>query len=81
MNISGGGCGFPLRHTDPEGIDCTAIPGVLDVACLSSRCVVHRCKEGFHISPDRSTCIHEPCTSPDDRPFLVHSGEVHYTVD
>ena len=43
----------------PEtGVDCTMLPGVLDVACMSGACVVERCQPGYLLSStDRSRCI------------------------
>ena len=40
------------------GVDCTVLPGVLDVACVSGLCVVERCQPGYMLDPtDRSRCI------------------------
>lgn len=73
VNFPGGGCGIPLLSTEPTGVDCTAIPGVLDVSCLASRCVVKRCKSGFQISADETTCVPTTRTSP-NVPVFVHNG-------
>jgi len=68
-----GGCGIPLISTDPIGVDCTAIPGVHDVSCINSRCVVARCKNGFQISADQTTCIATTRTSP-NIPVFFNNG-------
>lgn len=57
-SLLGGGCAIPLTLGSPQGIDCTAIPGVADVACHSGACVVHRCLPGYTVSHDKSFCIH-----------------------
>jgi hypothetical protein len=48
---------LPLTHFSPIGQDCTAIPGVADVSCLSGECVVHRCMSGYALSRDGFSCI------------------------
>ena len=48
---------------EPAGIDCSALSDVLDVQCLSGRCVVNRCRDGFEISLTRDSCIPEGVTS------------------
>ncbi|KAH8094606.1 hypothetical protein BXZ70DRAFT_348089 [Cristinia sonorae] len=53
-----GGCAVPLTISSPQGIDCTAIPGVADVSCHAGSCMVHRCLPGYTPSHDRSFCIH-----------------------
>ncbi|KAF8530069.1 hypothetical protein BU17DRAFT_35782 [Hysterangium stoloniferum] len=67
-----GGCGIPLLPTDPIGEDCTAIPGVLDVSCQGSRCIVARCKAGYRVSGNRTTC--EP-TITHNLPVLLQNGK------
>ncbi|KAI0756550.1 hypothetical protein C8Q80DRAFT_1264595 [Daedaleopsis nitida] len=51
-----GGCAIPLDEFSPSGVDCTAIPGVLDVSCLEGACAVHRCAPGFTVSKDGESC-------------------------
>lgn len=41
------------------GSDCTAIPGVADVACVSGSCAVSRCEHGWKVSSDASHCLEE----------------------
>ena len=48
---------LPLTPFSPIGQDCTAIPGVADVSCLSGECVVHRCMPGYSLSHDGTSCI------------------------
>ncbi|ETW75157.1 hypothetical protein HETIRDRAFT_56778, partial [Heterobasidion irregulare TC 32-1] len=57
-----GGCVIPhpfslSSEQEPAGIDCSALSDVLDVQCLSGRCVVNRCRDGFEISLTRDSCI------------------------
>jgi hypothetical protein len=41
------------------GVDCTAIEGVADVACLGGRCIVHRCMPGYKVRTrgSESRCV------------------------
>ena len=39
------------------GQDCTAIPGVADVACVEGACRVNRCARGCEVSVDGLECI------------------------
>ncbi|KAI0705545.1 hypothetical protein C8Q76DRAFT_801292 [Earliella scabrosa] len=55
-----GGCITPLDAHSPRGVDCSALPGVVDVACTTGLCVVHRCADGFTASRDNSSCIATP---------------------
>ncbi|KAI1794000.1 hypothetical protein LXA43DRAFT_186797 [Ganoderma leucocontextum] len=52
-----GGCAIPLDTSSPEGVDCTAIPGVADVACRAGSCVVNRCVPGYEVSVDGTFCL------------------------
>ncbi|KAN0135198.1 hypothetical protein V8E53_007089 [Lactarius tabidus] len=52
-----GGCVLPLTPFSPIGQDCTALPGVADVSCLSGECVVHRCMSGYSLSRDGIHCV------------------------
>ncbi|KII84764.1 hypothetical protein PLICRDRAFT_45568 [Plicaturopsis crispa FD-325 SS-3] len=54
-----GGCAIPLFDKAPSGVDCTALHGVSDVACMSGHCVVKRCMPGFEPSVDGSVCLSE----------------------
>lgn len=51
---------MPLVPGSPRGIDCTAIPGVVDVACHIGNCVVRSCQSDYTISMDRTFCIKKP---------------------
>ena len=55
--ILGGGCALPLTPFSPIGEDCTALPGIADVSCLSGECVVRRCMPGYVLSRDRTHCV------------------------
>ncbi|KAH9966292.1 hypothetical protein BJV74DRAFT_954325 [Russula compacta] len=52
-----GGCVLPLTPFSPIGIDCTELPGVADVACLSGKCMVQRCLPGYTLAIDGTSCI------------------------
>ncbi|KAI0290225.1 hypothetical protein BC826DRAFT_1106580 [Russula brevipes] len=52
-----GGCMVPLNAYSRLGTDCTALPGVADVACLSGECVVHRCLPGYIPALGGTRCI------------------------
>ncbi|KAN0135197.1 hypothetical protein V8E53_007088 [Lactarius tabidus] len=52
-----GGCVLPLTPFSRIGQDCTALPGVADVSCLSGECVVHRCMSGYSLSRDGTHCV------------------------
>ena len=54
--LSGGGCVLPLTPFSPIGQDCTSLPGVADVSCLSGECVIHRCMSGYSLSRDGTRC-------------------------
>ncbi|KAL0948236.1 hypothetical protein HGRIS_010836 [Hohenbuehelia grisea] len=52
-----GGCAVAYEDGAANGVDCSAIPGVADVACVGGRCVVSRCMHGHSLSGDQSTCV------------------------
>ncbi|KAI9453933.1 hypothetical protein F5148DRAFT_985380 [Russula earlei] len=52
-----GGCVLPLTPYSPIGTDCTTLPGVADVSCISGECVVHRCLHGYTHSRDGTSCV------------------------
>ncbi len=54
--FKGGGCFLPLTPHSPIGEDCTALPGVADVACLHGECVVRRCLSGYVLSHGGTRC-------------------------
>jgi len=72
-----GGCSLPLLPTDPIGVDCTTIPGVHDVSCHGNRCVVQRCKDGFNVSGDQTSCVPTTRMLPNN-PVFVNNGGVPY---
>ena len=47
----------PLTPLSPIGKDCSVLPGVADVSCLSGECVVGRCMPGHPLSRDGTHCI------------------------
>lgn len=57
--ILGGGCTMAFGRNPAHGVDCTAIPGVMDVACAAGTCIVHRCLPGYVVSLDGSFCIRQ----------------------
>ena len=48
---------LPLTPFSPIGKDCTALPGVADVSCLSGECVVRRCMPGHTLSREGTHCV------------------------
>lgn len=48
---------IPLTAYSPIGKDCSALPGVADVSCLSGACVVRRCRPGYVLALDGTSCI------------------------
>lgn len=60
---SGGGCVNPLRpNARNSGVDCTAIQGAGDVACVRGKCQIRSCAPRFALSADGSSC--ERISSP-----------------
>eukprot|EP00914_Ancora_sagittata_P010696 GHVO01020792.1.p1 GENE.GHVO01020792.1~~GHVO01020792.1.p1 ORF type:complete len:195 (-),score=12.47 GHVO01020792.1:187-771(-) len=53
-----GGCPFDTTSltSDVIGVDCTTLPGVADVSCVSGICDVTKCMEGFEISRSGQHC-------------------------
>ncbi|RPD52909.1 hypothetical protein L226DRAFT_576659 [Lentinus tigrinus ALCF2SS1-7] len=52
-----GGCTTPLDSLSPTGVDCSQLPGVVDVKCKAGACVVNRCSPGYMRAADNSTCV------------------------
>ncbi|KAL0947917.1 hypothetical protein HGRIS_010550 [Hohenbuehelia grisea] len=52
-----GGCTVPFSDDEATGVDCSAIPGIADVACIKGGCAVSRCMPGFSVSHDRKSCV------------------------
>ena len=60
-NEIGGGCMASSSLTDqPEGVDCTAIPGISDISCFRGQCVVHQCVPGYEPNALEDSCIEAP---------------------
>ena len=57
LSLIGGGCMTPFGAFSPVGVDCTAIPGVADVACHGGACAVKRCAPGYEVSMDGTFCL------------------------
>ncbi|KAI0815378.1 hypothetical protein BC629DRAFT_865281 [Irpex lacteus] len=57
-----GGCMIPFGHNLATGIDCTAIPGVVDVSCAAGSCVVRSCQAGYRLSESKDRCVPENLT-------------------
>lgn len=78
-----GGCMSPNpflydSQQGPEGVDCTAIPHVLDVRCSRGHCVIRRCEEGFFPSSDRSECVCEHDIAPTGQRKIQVSAANHW---
>ncbi|KAH8987195.1 hypothetical protein EDB92DRAFT_1818040 [Lactarius akahatsu] len=80
-----GGCVLPLTPYSPIGQDCTAIPGVADVACHSGECMVRRCLPGYVVSDDGTSCrskhshSHSHVASPEEDGEYAEA--VHYGLE
>ena len=48
---------LPLTAYSPIGTDCSTLPGVADVACLSGKCAVQRCLPGYVLALDGTSCM------------------------
>ncbi|KAF8881612.1 hypothetical protein BD779DRAFT_1004167 [Infundibulicybe gibba] len=61
-----GGCTIPLHGSSlgPEGVDCTALPGVSDVSCVRGGCIVHKCMPGYDMHPTGASCIYQEDAGP-----------------
>lgn len=55
----------PLGKTPARGVDCTAIPGVMDVTCTAGACVVRRCQPGYVVSLDGQYCLRQDIQTED----------------
>ena len=60
---------FETTYLTPAGRDCTAIPGVADVACAEGACRVKRCARSCEISIDGLECI---CGETSKNEWAVH---------
>lgn len=60
---------IPFGRTPARGVDCTAIPGVMDVSCVTGSCVVRRCQPGYTVSLDGSYCLHSATAA------MIQNGE------
>ncbi|KAL4244752.1 Protein PriA/CPL1 [Abortiporus biennis] len=76
-----GGCMIPSPFSmasspasELPGKDCTAIPNVDVVACVSSSCYVRSCKDGYTPSSTRDSCVAHLETSDED--ILVASNRL-----
>lgn len=47
----------PFGNGPATGVDCSSLPGVWDVQCLSGTCSVSRCLPGYTISSDNTHCV------------------------
>lgn len=66
FSFEGGGCTTPnpflldddddAPHPHP-GVDCTALKGVLDVACLGGTCQVRKCEPNWKINRRGDGCV------------------------
>jgi hypothetical protein len=66
---------FPLTAYSPIGEDCSTLPGVADVACLSGECAVRRCLPGYVPAPDGTSCIHNKIHKHPISPYQVADVE------
>ncbi|KAI0343800.1 hypothetical protein BDW22DRAFT_1210260 [Trametopsis cervina] len=64
-----GGCVIPnpfllptILPTAATGVDCTAIDHAGDVSCVSGRCIVQTCEDGWEVDAARATCVPKSST-------------------
>lgn len=65
---------IPFGHNLATGIDCTAIPGVVDVSCAAGSCVVGSCQAGYRLSESKDRCVPENLTKPGFLEGLVQAA-------
>ena len=57
------------------GVDCTAIPAVMDVSCVAGSCAVKRCQPGFVVSANGAYCVRTAFTAQGDIPAAAYGLE------
>ncbi|KAI0692952.1 hypothetical protein BC835DRAFT_1097761 [Cytidiella melzeri] len=72
-----GGCTVGFGRNPALGIDCTAIPGVLDVSCKAGLCAVQRCQPGFVVSANGASCVREALAAQKEIPAAAYYGLEH----
>ncbi|KAI0785313.1 hypothetical protein BC629DRAFT_1288808 [Irpex lacteus] len=70
-----GGCTVEFGRTPALGVDCTAIPAVMDVSCVAGRCAVQRCQPGFVASANKAYCVRAGFTAQGDIPAAAYGLE------
>jgi hypothetical protein len=65
---------FPLTAYSPFGKDCSSLPGVADVGCLSGECVVRRCLPGYALALDGNSCVRKHHRIPQSQ-FVEEAAE------
>jgi hypothetical protein len=66
---------FPLTAYSPIGEDCSAIPGVADVACFSGECAVRRCLPGYAPALDGNSCTRKASHHRVSQPQFADADE------
>ncbi|KAI0094484.1 hypothetical protein BDY19DRAFT_912957 [Irpex rosettiformis] len=70
-----GGCTVGYGRNPAIGVDCTAIPAVMDVSCIAGTCAVQRCQPGFVVSANGAYCVRAGLTTQDDVPAALYGLE------
>ena len=69
---------FGLRvNGRTTGVDCTAIPSVDVVSCMSGRCVVESCVSGWVVDAEGSGCIREQSIGGDEHNPRGIASQLH----
>ncbi|KAI0360657.1 hypothetical protein OH77DRAFT_707344 [Trametes cingulata] len=63
-----GGCMVPNPFADPSsgreaGVDCSAVPHVADVSCVSGTCAVRSCRAGWTVNDQGTGCVESSRTT------------------
>ena len=73
--MSGGGCMVGFGRNPALGVDCTAIPAVMDVSCVAGSCAVKRCQPGFVVSANGAYCVRTAFMAQVDIPAAAYGLE------
>lgn len=87
---SGGGCTIPnpfLGATTAAGTDCSSIPGVNRVSCVTGRCAVYSCGEGWVVNGSGDGCVRASAVVVQNKreravdPLAVVVADLHAGID
>ncbi|KAI0729194.1 hypothetical protein C8Q72DRAFT_778603, partial [Fomitopsis betulina] len=85
-----GGCTIPnpfLGATTAAGTDCSSIPGVNRVSCVTGRCAVYSCGEGWVVNGSGDGCVRASAVVVQNKreravdPLAVVVADLHAGID